>query len=203
MEEDKTTAQSNEISNGAEKAVKVLTPAEIEKRQKMRRFIIIAAAIIIPALTIFIWKQVQIHKLQKSHESEISTIKQSALDFVKQKDENNLRLVTRILSWAVSDAIKGGKLNEAGEYIIMVVKEQNFKQIQVVSPEGIVILSTDKKTEGSIFANPFPEESFLTDSLRLRSLPTGDYMTASSMYNIDKRHGVIVITAAPDVIKFD
>lgn len=185
-----------------EKEPKVLTPEQLEKRRKLRRVIIIAASIILPALIIFIVKQVQISKMRKAHTLEISLIKEDASKYVKNMNENNLKIISRVLSWAVSDAITSGQLKDAAEYMILTVKENNFKQIMVVNPEGMVIMSTDKKLEGNPFVNPFPDEALPADSVKLRTLPSGDYMIASSMYKVDVRHGVLIITASPDSIPF-
>ena len=150
----------------------------------------------------FIWKQIEIHKLRKNYSIEINMIKEDTAMQVKIMNENNIKLVSRILSWAVSDAIKSGRKNDAINYMILTVKEKNFKQIHVVDMNGIVILSTDKKMEGSPFINPFPDEAIPVDSVKLRLLPSGEYIAASSMYNVDTRHGVLVITVLPDTLAF-
>ena len=76
---------------------------------------------------------------------------------IRENDSSNVKLIMKPLVWSIRGEMLRDNLEQVGQYLNHMVKEKNFELLMIVSPDGSVLLSTDKKTEGKDF-DIYPEK---------------------------------------------
>jgi hypothetical protein len=181
------------------------TQSELKKKKKRTRLIfiliIISIAILIPVI-IYFFKQDEINKLKEQQQIEISQLKQQATDQVTKNNNANLETVVRVLAWAVRSELTRSNLDQANQYMTELVKIKNYRQVVLISDEGKVLLSTDKKYEGEGFIKLFYDQLVGNEPVKIAPQKNGELMVSAPIMGIDKRLGTIVIMYAPEVLQF-
>lgn len=181
-----------------------VTPAETKKKnRKWILWLIIIAVIILIPLIIYLVKQFEINNLKEQQQKEIADIKLKATEKVMDNNRTNLETVARVLSWAIRSELTRSNLDQANQYIIEMVKMNDYRRIILFAADGNVLLSTDKKFEGEKFPSMILSQIQGGDQISVAPQENGDLMVAAPVMGMDKKLGTIVITYKPSGLVLD
>ena len=96
---------------------------------------------LVAVTAVYIWKDVQ-------KNSQIALVEKKALEKLDQNNREMLTALSKPLIWSIRAEMLKGNLEQVNIYVKDIVKEKNFQVLQIIDPDGKVILSTNKKVEG-------------------------------------------------------
>lgn len=148
-------------------------------------FILLGAIIISVLWGIFKTKQ-----LEKAHASVVEQIK---LDHQEQLDSIGLVNAIQVISsltWAVRSEMTRDNMEQVNTYFIQLIKEPSIETIQLVDHStGNILLSTNKKDEGTLLKNEF----VLNAKSPVSQLQNNRIISAAPVYGLSQQLGVLVI----------
>jgi hypothetical protein len=180
------------------------TPAKKKKRlsaQAIVSIIILCLLVAIPA-GIYLWKQGEISKLKKQHETEINQIKADAGKTISDNNKKSIEILTRTFTWAVRSEMLRNNLEQVNTYMTDLVKSADLNDISAIKPDGIVVLSTNKKFEGNAYPGFVTTELNNINEVVSRNNGNGNIMSICPIMGLDNRMGTIVITYKPKTYTF-
>ncbi len=183
--------------------------SETVKAKKNKKFfsgkditIIIVIGILLIALVIlYLAKQSEISKINKAHEEEMISINDKAVETINKNNILYIENITRVFSWVVRAEIQRQNIEHLDMMMTELVKVKDFKQIVILSSEGNVILSTDKKFQGRGFPK-IVYDIIKTDIAKTSVQDNGEILSVSPVFGLDKRIGSLIITFAPEKVNF-
>lgn len=183
--------------------------SETVKAKKNKKFfsgkditIIIVIGILLIALVIlYLAKQAEISKINKAHEEEMISINEKAVETINKNNILYIENITRVFSWVVRAEIQRQNIEHLDMMMTELVKVKDFKQIVILSSEGNVILSTDKKFQGRGFPK-IVYDIIKTDIAKTSVQDNGEILSVSPVFGLDKRIGSLIITFAPEKVNF-
>jgi L-lactate utilization protein LutC len=182
---------------------------ESAKTKKNKKFlsgkdiaiIIVIGILFLSIVVLFIFKQAEIRKINKAHEEEMISINDKAVETINKNNLSYLENITRVFSWTVRAEIQRQNIEQLDMMMTELVKFKNFKQVVILSSEGKVILSTDKKFQGQGFPK-IVYDMIKTDVSKTSVQENGEILSVSPVFGLDKRIGSVIITFAPEKVNF-
>lgn len=95
--------------------------------------------------------QMAINRMQEEMVERQTEIEEQANDYLTATTEELLRFSTKGLNWAVRGELIRGNEEQVQQYITQLVKEDRIQQVEFITPDGIIQMSSDKKREGTAF----------------------------------------------------
>ncbi|MDD2540219.1 MAG: hypothetical protein PHH28_04150, partial [Desulfuromonadaceae bacterium] len=86
---------------------------------------------------------------------------------------------------------------QVNQYLIQFVKEPGMKEIIVAGPDGIGIVATNKKREGTTVTSSFPPDVLKTNVTMLSTLANGDLVVAAPVMGLNSRLGTLILVCSP------
>ena len=140
---------------------------------------------------VYIWKDVQ-------KNSQIALVEKKALEKLDQNNREMLTALSKPLIWSIRAEMLKGNLEQVNIYVKDIVKEKNFQVLQIIDPDGKVILSTNKKVEGKN-ANILYDSTMLSaDAIKIYHTDNNLLIMSAPIMGYDKKLGVLVIEYKPD-----
>jgi hypothetical protein len=103
--------------------------------------------------TYLLYKNAQFNKEFAQERSETqATVRRNQL----QNDQQQLTFGMKTFAWAVRNSLLQNKSGEINEYFNTLVKDRGIKEMLLVGDDGKVMISTNKKNQGSAFTDRFP-----------------------------------------------
>ncbi len=180
------------------------TPVKKKKglsAQAIVSIIIICLLIVIPT-GIYLWKQGEISRLKKQHETEINTIRSDASKTITDNNRRNIETLTRVFSWAVRSEMLRNNMEQVNTYMNELVKAADLNDISAIKTDGIVVLSTNKKFEGNAYPGPVASQLSSVNEVVSQNDANGNIMAICPIMGLDSRLGTIVITYKPKTYVF-
>jgi hypothetical protein len=161
-------------------------------RGKALKVVVIVALVLIAGL--WIWKAIEVNGVRKEAEQEKERVRQTAVNLITATRAEHLELLAKPFVWAVRSEMLRGNIEGVNLYLQDMVKEKNFQRIQVADAQGVVVASTDKKTEGK----PIGEGggSLSTDSTTVHHVGDSTWIISSPIMGFNNRLGTLVIDYA-------
>jgi hypothetical protein len=163
-------------------------------RNQALKVVIIVALVLVAGL--WIWKAIQVASVRKEARQENERVRQTAENIITETRAVHLQLLSKPFVWAVRSEMLRGNMEGVNLYLQDMVKEKNFERIQVADIQGIVVASTDKKTEGK----PLTEGggALAVDSTMITKVGDSAWVVTSPIMGFNNRLGTLVIDyAAP------
>jgi len=145
------------------------------------------------------------HFMAKKLIAKYNTEKEQVIAKASFNIDNNtksfLETTARVFSWAINDLALKKNFEQINNMMTELVKTNNFKQIVLLSPDGKVVLSTDKKFEGQGFP------SYINDMIKKDNVSSGlgengELVAVAPVYNLGTRLCTVIITYTPQKINF-
>ncbi len=134
----------------------------------------------------YMWKDVAVNSAK-------AQLTKSANRIITEQNRSYLRLVAVPLVWAVRSEMIRGNYDQINQYLSQFVKEQNMKEIIVAKPDGIIVLATNKKLEGTSVTGVFPASVLQEDKTTVNSLEGGNIMVVSPIMGISAKQGILIL----------
>lgn len=186
MKEENSTKVNQKTPKNNDKKTK--QPAEKSKNilQKHPFVFLLLGALIISVL----WGVLKVNRLEKAHQA---TIEQLNMDYQQKMDSLALINASQVVSavtWAVRSEMTRDNLEQVNTYFIQLIKEPSIENIQLVNQtSGEVILSTNKKDEGTTVS-----DEFVLNAKEPTSIIKGEKIySAAPVFGLSQQLGVLVI----------
>lgn len=159
------------------------------KRNQALRVVIIVALVLLVAL--WGWKAVQIHSIRKEAREENEKVRTTAVYAIEQNSREQLQLLTKPLVWAIRAEMLRGNMEQVNLYLQDMVKEKNFRRIDIADDKGVIVASTDKKNEGQ----PLEDAGRVMqgDSTVVQNMADSTWVISSPIMGLTNRLGTLVI----------
>jgi len=179
------------------------TPPKKKKlsAQTIVSIVIICLLIIIPT-AIYLWKQIEISNLKKLHIIEMSEMRTKVNTSITDNNKKNIETLTRVFAWAVRSEMLRNNMDQVNIYMTEMVKKADLNDISLIKPDGVVILSTNKKYEGNIYPNPVTNQLGSINEVTSQNDANGNIMCICPVMGLDNRLGTLVLTYTPKLFPF-
>jgi hypothetical protein len=184
--------ENKSIDEKTEENKKNMTTPSKEKTKSKNIFqkypfvFIVLGALIISVL----WGVLKVNRLEKAHSNALEQIN---LDHQVQLDSMALVNASQVISsltWAVRSEMTRDNMEQVNTYFIQLIKEPSIETIQLVDHStGNVLLSTNKKDEGTVLKNEF----ILSVKAPISKLQDKRIISAAPVYGLSEQLGVLVI----------
>lgn len=159
-------------------------------------------------LLVFIWKQIAVNQAESRLEKGQAQIEQ-------QLEEKSRELVTKareyadsqykkeeerfgqVLAWAVRGELIRNNLDQIDQYLSELVKMKDTERVVLVSDEGKLLVSTDKKLITEEASNLYPKDILSLQSITVKSDVGGKKLLVVPVMGLNKRLATIIISYNP------
>lgn len=146
-------------------------------------------------LIMFIWFLVQMQINEKQFENEKTQI---ITKYELERDSlqiKHLELVSKVFSWSVRSELLRNNTENLNQLLTVFVKESKVDLVQLINPKNkMVLLSSDKKFEGSPYLGNFDFELTTTIVIKEESL----IRIITPVMGFNSRIGILIIELEKD-----
>ena len=179
---------------------------EIKKEQGHLRknwaFYSLLLVSIIALSSIWISKSMKIRKQTKTFNTEKSVILEKAQKSLTDNSAEHLRLMMKTFVWAVRGELIRGNQEQVDQYFSQLVKTDKIEEIVLVDKTGKIILSTNKKKEGSKLGTEYPSDILAVEETIIMTKDSIQ-IAAAPVMSIDSRLGTLILSYEADLFKLD
>lgn len=174
----------------------------VVKKKKLKTsqiiMIILVGLVILLPLGVYFFMNLEISKMEYRQKQETDSLRtQTALE-IRQNNEANLQTVAKVFSWAVRAEMMRDNMEQVDQIMTELVKVKPYQQVVLLSNDGKVLLSTDKKYEEKTYTEQFYQQIAGSDQVEIKTQTSGELLVSAPVYGIDSRLGSIVITYKTD-----
>lgn len=159
----------------------------IAKNKMLTAFLIALIAIAV----IWFWKNYQIEKIKDASQKQYA-----------EKQYEALKLLAKPYVWAVRKEMLTKNYQQINLYAADMIHEKNFQSIMVSDADGLIISSTEKKSEGQnikSFVNP---DYLSADSATINKINDSVVVINSPIMGFNNRLGTLTIYKKMVAIKY-
>jgi hypothetical protein len=138
----------------------------------------------------YAWKQVAVENTRKE-------LTQKAGQIIADQNRAWLELLSVPLVWAVRSEMIRGNYDQINQYMINFVRQPNVNEVVLVKPDGVIMLATNKRLEGTPVADSFPASVLQVERTTVSPLEQRGWMSASPIMGINQKLGVIIFVYVP------
>lgn len=142
-------------------------------------------------LIIWFWKNHQIDNIKESSQKQFA-----------EKQSEALKLFSKPYVWAVRKEMLTKNYQQINLYASDMIHEKGFQSIMVSDAEGIVISSTEKKSEGQQINTIVKPEYLSADSSTINNINDSIMILNSPIMGFNSRLGVLTIYKKIQKINF-
>lgn len=145
---------------------------------------------------VYLWKDIQGNDRVKAVEMQATT-------HLKTKNEAMLLLVCKPLIWSIRSEMLRGNMEQVNIFTTDLVREPNFQFIHLVDTEGTIIVSTDKKLEGSKAEGVIDPNQLLVTEPTTYTDANLLMVVAAPVMGYDRKLGVLIFGYQQDAFVFE
>ena len=165
-------------------------------------YIIILCLMILIPTGVYVFDLFKISNLKDKHKTELYDVRMNAGNTVKSINQKNLESLTRVFSWTVRSEMLHNNIGQVNSYMTELVKTADLQDISIIKTDGIVVLSTNKKYEGNVYAGPVASQLSSINEVVTQTGKDAVLICICPLMGLDNRMGTIVITYQPTVYTF-
>lgn len=170
----------------------------------MKKFYLYLILILILAIAgVYIWKSFEIRGLEKKMDEQKVTLTKKSQNILDSKSKELLESIVLTLSWAVQKEMVIENFELINKYLIELVKKPGMKLIFLSTPEGKIVVSTDKSFEGKDAILIIPQELMNIDSIRVDEDINENIRVVSPIFNLNQKIGVLVLLYSKEKVNLD
>ncbi|RZL61992.1 MAG: hypothetical protein EOO93_10985 [Pedobacter sp.] len=107
--------------------------------------------------------------------------------------KRQLVLFSKPMVWAIRQKLLEGDMKAVNLYINQLVSEENFKEVSIVNPKGLIIASSDNAELGHPYSIFYNKKFLEVDSARLNAQRGYNVIITSPIYGLSSRIGTLSI----------
>ena len=152
--------------------------------------------LILLSLGIFFWGWFSLRSQKAQFLKEKTTMIDSYEARIDTVQLEGMELTSKVLSWAVRSEVSRQNNEQVNQFFLQFIQEANVSKAQYVDAEtGVILLSTDKKDEGTSLLNTLlltsGKQAVEQDSLRWR--------IATPVMGLNQKLGVLIVESPRNV----
>lgn len=152
------------------------------------------------------WKQISVSRMEsemaKQLASERVLITQEAREYADKQYVKEEERFGQVLAWAVRGELIRSNLDQVDQYLNELVKMKDTDRVVLVSEEGKLLVSTDKRLEDENVANLYPKEILKPDSITVVTNVDDKKLLVVPVMGLNSRIATIVVSYNPPALKF-
>ncbi len=179
--------------------------AELQQKQLPSWSLLAFVAVL---LLMFIWKQIAVNQadshlekgqtqLAQQLELERNDLMKKAREYADTQYKNEEERFGQVLAWAVRGELLRNNLDQIDQYLTELVKTKDTERVVLISEEGKLLVSTDKRLEDEAAAKTYPKEVLNQRKVTMTSDSKGRKMLVVPVMGLNSRLGTVVITYNP------
>ncbi|GJM35377.1 MAG: hypothetical protein DHS20C18_43780 [Saprospiraceae bacterium] len=173
-----------------------------EKKQaghfhRNRGFYMLLFAAITLTTFLSISKNMALKQQARAFAEEKTAFLEQAQQAVNTNTQKQLDIMMKTFVWAVRGEMTRGNMEQVNQYFKQLVKTDNIKEITLVDKTGKILISTNKKNEGSQLANEYSETVLKSEEVNVIDKADKKIVVAPVM-DLDSRMGSLMIIYQPD-----
>ena len=142
------------------------------------------------AIGLFFWGWYSIRSLKAQFQEEQTLLIDSFEARIDTLQLEGMELTAKVLSWAIRSEVSRENIEQVNQFFLQFIKDANVSKAQYIDVEtGAILISTDKKDEGTMILNPMvlkAEKQFVDqDSLHWR--------IATPVMGLNQKLGVLIV----------
>lgn len=159
-------------------------------------------------LLMFIWKQIAVNQAE-------SQLEKGQAQLAQQLEEKSKELVTKareyadtqykkeeerfgqVLAWAVRGELIRNNLDQIDQYLTELVKTKDTERVVLISDEGKLLVSTDKRLESEEASSLYPQEILGLQTITIKSDVGNRKLLVVPVMGLNKRLATIIISYNP------
>jgi len=162
-----------------------------------RTLIIVGVFVLVLLSAIWIWKSIEINRLNTRAEEAQLELKEKASAQLIQTHKTHLMLLAKPFVWALRTELLNKNLGQVNQYLNDMVKQKGMLRIMIANPKGTIIASTNKKDEGQPFTSAGNQASLTTDEISVESAKDSTLVMTSPIMGFNNRLGTLLIKYSP------
>jgi hypothetical protein len=132
--------------------------------------------------------------VRKQSAKEMQQLKAKVANQIRQSEALYLKSIAKPLIWAMRSEMLKNNISQMNIYANEMVKEKNFQKVMVANEKGIVILSTNKKEEGTAFISTAKVNYLLADTTVVENMNDSLLIMSSPVMGFNNRLGTLIAT---------
>ncbi len=153
---------------------------------------------------LYVWKEIEVHsrtlEIEKQREqmtADLERLEQELHEAAAERVEELLTMFAVPLGWAIRNEAVAKNFDKIDEYAVRLVKEPRIMRVVLVTPDGNIRITTDKKLQGEP-ASRFYGDLANGDRITLRTDESGDYQLLVPIMGYNTRVGSLIVSVAGD-----
>jgi len=147
---------------------------------------------------IFAWKQIAVSKVEsdmtKKLENERVMITQQAREYADKQYVKEEERFGQVLSWAVRGELIRNNIDQIDQYLSEIVKMKDTERVVLISDNGQLLVSTDKRLEEAKGVELFPKEILNLQKITVKSDVDGKKILVVPVMGLNKKIATVVVS---------
>ncbi len=157
-----------------------------------------AAMLVAVIVIIFTWKVIAVSKVEsnmtKKLENERILITQQAREYADQQYMREEERFGQVLSWAVRSELIRYNIDQIDQYLGEVVKMKDTERVVLISDDGQLLVSTDKRLEETKATEIYPREILNLQKITVKSDVDGKKILVIPVMGLNKKIATVVVS---------
>ena len=150
---------------------------------------------------LYLWKMWSERQMSAQYETTQQAVLQRSRQALTQQSIELLRFSTIPLTWAIRKDMMAGNLGQINSYFMELIREPYVRQISLIRPDGLILLSTNKKLEGQRIEAAFPAALLNVSKPEVTQDAQGNIRIAQPVMGLNQKLGLLVVSYAGDSIQ--
>ncbi len=159
-------------------------------------------------LLVFVWKQIAVNqaesRLEKGQaeltqqlELERRTLIRKAREYADSQYNKEEERFGQVLAWAVRGELIRNNLDQIDQYLTELVKTKDTERVVLISDEGKLLVSTDKRLENEDASELYSKEILSQPVITVKSDVDNRKLLIVPVMGLNKRLGTIIVSYNP------
>lgn len=141
----------------------------------------------------WISKTSALKKQAKVFEEQKVAIIEQAEKSLQSTVQQHLEMMMKTFVWAVRGEMTRDNLEQVDQYFKQLVKTESIREITLVDKTGKILISTNKKNEGSTLPEEYAEQALRSEEVSIID-QTDKQIVSAPVMSLDSRLGTLVLT---------
>ncbi len=162
--------------------------------------LVVTLSLLLAIAIMYQWKIIAVERVEEEKRIQKRLLTEQATRLVEGKNRALARIAAISLSWAIQGEMAAGNLGAIDRYFNYLVRQDRFKVILLVRPDGTVAVSTDKRMEGFPVDRFFHASVLRKDQPDVGPLPDGNLMAVAPVMGVAEKQGVLLLVYTPETV---
>ncbi|MGG7054429.1 hypothetical protein [Nitrosomonas sp. ANs5] len=163
-------------------------------------------------LLVIAWKQIAVNQaesrlergqaeLAQQLDMERKVLTKKAREYADSQYKKEEERFGQVLAWAVRGELIRNNLDQIDQYLTELVKTKDTERVVLISDEGKLLVSTDKRLENEEAASVYPKDVLNQRKITLKSDVDGKKMLIVPVMGLNQRLATVVVSYNPPPLR--